>query len=247
MRLDSLQYFTPEHPPEHLGPILKRNRFDGSITVWPDAGHPRESIAVVQNHDFVKAVIPSVDLDDPGVWSLLDKLSDNPKFCGIFYRLGKRLPDGLAELARRGLRLDLQVTASQLPLVSEIAAKFPKIPLAILHLGSPEIGTNSSDEWARDMASLAHYPQVFCKASDLIHLAAAPWKGADLRPYMQHVLARFTPARVMFGSGWPSGLPDHIWKETLAAFTQAIGAQSMEVREELLGGTAQRFYGLAPL
>lgn len=49
----------------------------------------------------------------------------------------------------------------------------------------------------------------------------------------------------MFGSDWPSCLPDAIWKETLAIFTQAIGAQSLETREDLLGGTAQRFYGIA--
>jgi L-fuconolactonase len=47
----------------------------------------------------------------------------------------------------------------------------------------------------------------------------------------------------MYGSDWPSYLPVGTWKEALAAFTQAIGAQTMEVREQLLGGTAMRFYG----
>jgi len=42
-------------------------------------------------------------------------------------------------------------------------------------------------------------------------------------------------------------LPDHIWKESLARFTQAIGAQPIEVREELLGGAAQHFYRIATL
>ena len=36
--------------------------------------------------------------------------------------------------------------------------------------------------------------------------------------------------------------PEGTWKEALAAFTQAIGAQTMETREHLLGGTARRFY-----
>jgi predicted TIM-barrel fold metal-dependent hydrolase len=49
----------------------------------------------------------------------------------------------------------------------------------------------------------------------------------------------------MFGSDWPNGLPAATWKATLAAFTQAIGAQPIEVREELLGGTAARVYRLA--
>jgi L-fuconolactonase len=49
----------------------------------------------------------------------------------------------------------------------------------------------------------------------------------------------------MYGSDWPSYLPEGTWKEALAAFTQAIGAQTIETREQLLGGTAARFYRLA--
>ena len=49
----------------------------------------------------------------------------------------------------------------------------------------------------------------------------------------------------MFGSGWPAGLPEHTWKESLAAFTQSIGARPIELREQLLGATAARFYGIA--
>ena len=48
----------------------------------------------------------------------------------------------------------------------------------------------------------------------------------------------------MFGSDWPASLPDHTWKENLALFTQSIGAQTIEVREQLLGGTAARFYAI---
>ena len=58
------------------------------------------------------------------------------------------------------------------------------------------------------------------------------------------MLRVFGPRRVMFGSEWPTCLPDAIWKEALAIFTQALGSQSMETREELLGGAAQRFYGI---
>jgi predicted TIM-barrel fold metal-dependent hydrolase len=48
----------------------------------------------------------------------------------------------------------------------------------------------------------------------------------------------------MFGSEWPVRLPDVTWKESLAAFTQSIGAQTMEAREQLLGGAAAEFYRL---
>jgi L-fuconolactonase len=242
LRIDAFQSFTPEHPPEHLGTILARNRFDGSIAIEQDADDPRELLLLTREHEFVRAAIPCVDLDDPKLPLLLDELAQFPKFRGVFCRLGETIPVGVSELARRKLTLDLVVRAGRLPIAGEIAAGVAGLRLAIVHLGSPDIASGSSGDWACDMASLARFPQVFCKASDLIHLAPAPWKGADLRPYVQHVLAAFSPSRVMFGSGWPTGLPEHIWKETLAAFTQAIGAQTMAVREELLGDVARRFY-----
>ena len=136
------------------------------------------------------------------------------------------------------------MTPSQIPMAVEAARRYPDLRMAILHLASPQVDGAPSAEWTNGMAVLARYPNVVCKASDLIRLSIGAWSGADLRPYVQHALAVFSPERVMFGSGWPSGLPEHIWKETLAAFTQAIGAQSMEVREELLGGAAARFYGI---
>jgi predicted TIM-barrel fold metal-dependent hydrolase len=48
----------------------------------------------------------------------------------------------------------------------------------------------------------------------------------------------------MYGSDWPSYLPEGTWKAALAAFTQAIGPQTLETREHVLGGTAHRFYRL---
>ena len=68
------------------------------------------------------------------------------------------------------------------------------------------------------------------------------WKAEDLKPYVSHVMQVFGADRLMFGSDWPVCLLAGSWKETLAAFTQAIGPQSMEVRERMLGETAQKFY-----
>jgi L-fuconolactonase len=95
------------------------------------------------------------------------------------------------------------------------------------------------------MEAAAGLPQVFCKISGLLtEVERLPWSAAPMRPFVQHALAVFGPERLMFGSEWPVRLPDVTWKESLAAFTQALGANSMEAREQLLGETARRFYGI---
>jgi hypothetical protein len=193
--------------------------------------------------EFVRAVVIQADRVDP---HLLDQCQRDPLFHGRFRGLccdcASGLPENLHELERRNLTLDI---LNGLPLLPAIAERFPALRVAIVHLGSPAVGSGDWDRWASALEAAARIPQVYCKLSGLIGLMPSPWRAEALRPYVQHALSVFGPGRLMFGSGWPASLPEHAWKETLAAFTQSIGAQSIEVREQLLGATAARFYGIA--
>lgn len=217
MRIDSHHSFSERYPLEHLASILTRNRFSGSVLVGPGAWP-------VPRADMVRAVVPSFDPD------LLDEYQRHEKFRGVCRSFEDGIPDSLAELEHRGIPLD---AVADLPLIPRIAGRFPSLRIAIDHLGGPPTGG-----WAHDLELAAECPNVFCKLSGLTRLAPSA------RPYVQHALAVFGPRRLMFGSDWPACLPEFTWKASLAAFTQAIGAQTIEVREELLGGTAARFYGL---
>ncbi len=177
---------------------------------------------------MVRAVVPPFDL------RLLDEYQRHHKFRGVCHWLESGIPEGLAELESRGIPLD---AFGGLSLIPQIADRFPSLRIAIAHLGGPPPAGANAD-WAHDLEFAAESPQVYCKLSGVTRLTPSP------RPYVQHALAAFGPGRLMFGSDWPACLPDATWKASLAAFTQAIGAQPIEVREDLLGGTAARFYGL---
>jgi L-fuconolactonase len=109
---------------------------------------------------------------------------------------------------------------------------FPELRVAIDHVGA---GQGIAPDVAR-------HPNVFAKISGLITKAPTQWKASEFQPAVLAVLAAFGAERVMYGSDWPSYLPVGTWKEALAAFTQAIGPQTLDTREQLLGGTARRFY-----
>jgi L-fuconolactonase len=226
-RVDSHQRFTAEHPPEHFGPILKRNKFAGSVCVV-EAG----DAASVAEFDFVLAIVARGTVTD--AWRR------HPKFRGVLRT------DVNAGTLVAGETLDLLVQTVDLPEVARLAEGAPELKIAIDHLGGPDIAAGDFGEWSRGMERLAGLPNVYCKLSGLVRVAPAPWKAADLRPYVHHALRCFGAGRLMFGSGWPDCLPEYAWKETLAAFTQALGAAPIAVREELLGSTAARFYGIEP-
>ncbi|HTS31395.1 MAG TPA: amidohydrolase family protein [Bryobacteraceae bacterium] len=225
MRIDSHHSFSERYTLEYLASILKRNRFEGSVVIAED---------VADYPEFVRGIVIRADLCDPNLPHLLDRWQLDPRFKGVCHQFDGSLPEGLAEVERRGILLDAAAVPGVLPRMVE---RCPSLRIAIDHLGMGSGGA-ADDQWAQDLVQAAAFPQVFCKLSGVARLAASA------RACVQHAMAVFGPSRLMFGSDWPAGLPDTTWKASLAAFTQAIGAQSIEVREELLGGTACRFYGL---
>lgn len=244
--------------PRDLEPILQRNRFEGSIVVQANGilDETRWLLDLASRHEFIRGVVGWVDLTDPLVGVVLDELGRHPKFKGVRHMVQDE-PDvnwlvredvlrGLGELARRGIPYDLLLLPQHLPLIPRIAERVPDLRMVIDHIAKPPIASGRLDGWAEDIAIAAQIPQVFCKLSGMVTEADPHnWKAEHLRPYVAHVMSVFDADRLMFGSDWPVCLvAADTWKQVLAAFTQAIGPQSEETREKLLGGTAAKFYSL---
>ena len=243
--------------PSDLQPILDRNRFDGSIVVQANVviEETHWLLDLAQQHEFIRGVVGWVDLTDPHLGTTLDELQRHHKFKGVRHLVHDE-PDvnwllrddvlhGLRELARRGIPYDLLLRPPHLPLVPRLAEQIPDLHMVIDHIAKPLIAQRRMDAWAEDMEAASQIPRVHCKLSGMItEDDPHGWNAEHLRPYVQHVFTLFGPDRLMFGSDWPVCTLAGTWKEVLAAFTQAIGPQSMDVRDKLLGDTAAKFYRL---
>ncbi len=243
--------------PSDLKPILETHRFDGSVAVQAhhSLDEARWLLELAAGNDFIKGVVAWADLTDPQVGATLDNLQRNPQFKGVRH-LVQDEPDprwllrpdvlrGLGELQRRSIPYDLLLRPVHLPVVPVLAEKLPELQMVIDHIAKPSISTGEFDNWAQMMEAVFPIRTVFCKLSGMITEAAwHNWSAADLRPYVTQVFQGFGPDRVMFGSDWPVCLLAGTWKEVLAACTQAMGPQPMDVREQVLGATATRFYRL---
>ena len=241
--------------PDRLARILQRNRFEGSVLAQAHTilAETRWLLDLAEANEFIRAVVGWVDLTDPRLGAVLNELQKRPKFKGVRHPVHDEADDnwllrddvlgGLAELARRGLPYDLMLRPKHLPLVPNIAGRVPELRMVIDHIAKPPIAAQAMEPWARDIEAAAQLPQVYCKLSGMITEAdPANWNAEHLRRYVAHVMRIFGPDRLMFGSDWPVCMLAGSWKQVLAAFTQSIGPQTIEVREKLLGGTAARFY-----
>ena len=242
LRIDSHQHFTKEILPSLLWPILKRNRFEGSVAVTKaqTVEDTRWLLDITAEHEFVRGVVGWVDLASDAAGHALDALQRHAKFRGVCWP-GESDAAGIAEVARRGLPLDVP---PDLETAARIAERLPELRIAIYDVGRLSRVRGGFEEWAREIEEVAQAPNVCIKINGLITDAPTQWTAAQFQPYVRHAMRVFGVERVMYGSDWPSYLPVGTWKESLAAFTQSIGAQTMEAREQLLGATALRFYRL---
>ena len=246
-----------DYLPEDLAPILEEHRFDGCVTVQAttDAGEAGWLLGLARENSFVKGVVVWTDLTSADLGRELDSLQRDAKFRGVRHPvhdeedarwlLREDVLSGLAELARRDIPYDLLLRPIHLPLVPLVAARVPGLRMVIDHLAKPYIADHLLEGWAEDLAEAAKLPQVFCKLSGMVTEASPQsWTARDLAPFVEHALQVFGPARCMFGSDWPVCRLAGSWKKVLAGFTQACGPLPQGVRDQLLGETAIRFYGL---
>ena len=127
----------------------------------------------------------------------------------------------------------------ELAAAERIVERYAELRLVINHLGRPPIANGDPDAWAERIARLARSPNVFLKVSGLLPVAVH-------KPYVAHAMRAFGAERLLFGSDWPFLLQAvDAWKKVLAAFTQALGAQPMEIRSRILGENAMDLYGIA--
>ncbi len=218
---------------DNLRTILVRNRFEGAILFQTLGGEDeaRWLLEVAGEAPWVAAVVL-----DEGV------TASGGAVRGRRLEAGADLPRRAAEVLARGETCVVRFR----PGAAREMGELPPGPVVVEALGWPGFGGEAEFRgWCAEIEILAERPETAIGVSNLIDGAGAGrWDATTYRPWVQFALDRFGEDRLLFGSGWPRCSAGGTWKESLAAFTQALGAQTMETREKILGGNAVRQFGL---
>lgn len=153
---------------------------------------------------------------------------------------------GVQALAAHGFTFDLCLRRAQLPEVIALVKACPQVRFVLDHLGNPPIKDRTMDGWAAPVAELAALPNVWCKLSGIVTVAAAGWTIEDLAPYVEHALKTFTPARLVWGSDWPVVLKASDYRHWVDTTRTLLAGLPAGDQRRILRDNAIAFYRLQP-
>ena len=238
-----------DYLPADLEPELRKNGVAQTVVVQASnsVAESRWLLELADENSFIAGVVGWVDLASADVDAQLEELSAHPKFKGVRHLVESEPADdwlvqapvlnGLRRLAEYGLTYDLLVHTRHLRHVQVVAESCPDLRLVIDHCAKPPIAKHGFDEWSREIAPLAAFPNVWCKLSGLVTEADwRLWTTDDLRPYVEHVITLFGVERLIFGSDYPVCLLAASYERVLKSFQEIIN------NEQVFSENARTFY-----
>ncbi len=245
------------YAPQDLAPLLEARRVDATVLVQAAATveETEYMLGLADATPNVAGVVGWVDFEQPGHRAHLERLAGHPKFKGVRPMI-QDIPDvdwmlredvqwGYAALEELDLSFDALGFPRHLANFLTILTRYPQMRTVVDHCMKPQVAGHSDESfrhWADGMSAIARETGAFCKLSGLVTEAGADWQAEALRPYANHVLEVFGPARVMWGSDWPVvrlRCEYERWHETAQLLTRDL---STDEKDRVFGGTAAEFY-----
>jgi predicted TIM-barrel fold metal-dependent hydrolase len=151
---------------------------------------------------------------------------------------------GFRELARHGLRFDLQTPWWHLAEAAQLATDFPDTLIILNHTGLP--ADRSSDGiagWKRAMKTLSACPNVAVKISGLGQ-PGQRWTAAANRDIVMTVIDLFGVPRCMFASNFPVDSLCATFREIYDGFRAIVADLSDDERHALFHDNAIAHYAI---
>lgn len=211
-------------------------------------------LSAAAGHDWIVGVVGWLPLEQPAeAAALLEKLRENPKFCGVRTLLHDdpradvlerpAVRETLWLLARAGIPFDIpDAFPRHLGQVAQLAKDLPELTLVVDHLGKPPRGAAAAMVlWEAELRAVAALPNTVAKVSGL-HAAGAEFSAAALEPVWSIALEAFGPQRLMFGGDWPVSLLGTGYRDTVDVASALIGQLSPDEARAVWAGTALSTY-----
>jgi predicted TIM-barrel fold metal-dependent hydrolase len=156
----------------------------------------------------------------------------------------RRWRAGYAQLARHGLRFDLQAPWTELADAAALCREFPHTPLVLNHTGLPaDRSPEALAGWKRALGALAACPNAAIKISGLC-VPGTRWSADLNRDVVLSAIEIFGVARAMFASNFPVDGLCATFGEIYSGFREISESFSATERRALFHDNAIRIYAM---
>lgn len=143
------------------------------------------------------------------------------------------------EAERLGAVFNFYIVPQQMPMLEDMAGRFPGVKIVIDHLGKPDL--KLADPWAefRKMFRLKRFPQVWVSASEPYELSLTKtYPYRDTYPFYKAVYEEFGGKQLIWGTGYPKPRWELPMDKELDFVREALDFYSPADRELILGKNA---------
>jgi L-fuconolactonase len=242
--------------PGDLQPLLQRNKFDGCVAVQSDQSENETDflLKLASSFDFIKGIVGWINLKAHDLDERLEYYKQFSKLKGFRhivqderkgFLLDPEFIAGVKALSSFDFTYDLLIRHHQLDEALKFVQSLKGVKIVVDHIAKPSIITGEKTHWELNMASLASFPNVYCKVSGMVTEGDWDnWKKEDFHPFLDEVLEIFGPDRMIYGSDWPVCLLAASYEEQLQIVQEYISKLSESEQEKIMGGNCIKFYNL---
>ena len=247
---------THDYRPSDLQPLLDRHGIAATVLVQaaPTVAETEYMLGIADSWDRIAGIVGWIDFEKEEQLRQLERFAAHRKFRAVRPMI-QDIPDddwmlrpdldwAFRALIANNLAFDALGFPRHLSRFIALFKRYPNLRIIVDHGMKPGIAAKAFDDWAPGMARIASETNAYCKLSGLVTEALENWSVDDLRPYTDHILERFGPERVVWGSDWPVCLLRATYDQWAETTDQLLSGLSDEDRAAVLGGNAIRFYRL---
>jgi predicted TIM-barrel fold metal-dependent hydrolase len=147
------------------------------------------------------------------------------------------------EAERLGAVFNYYILPQQMPMLEDMAQRFPGVKIVVDHLGKPDL--RAADPWLefRKMFRLKRFPQVWISASEPYELSLTKqFPYQDTHPFFKATYEEFGGKQLIWGTGYPKPRWELPMDKELQFVDEALDFYTPKDRELILGKNALRIW-----
>jgi predicted TIM-barrel fold metal-dependent hydrolase len=147
------------------------------------------------------------------------------------------------EAERLGAVFNFYILPHQMPMLEDMAGRFPGVKIVIDHLGKPDLKAKNPWTEFRNMFRLKRFPQVWVSASEPYEISLTKkYPYRDTYPFYKATYEEFGGRQLIWGTGYPMPRWELPMKKELEFVDKVCDFYSDEDRELILGRNALRIW-----